>query len=291
MIKLIASDMDGTLLDNTQSVSKNNIAAINRANQLGIQFVVATGRSITEATPLVKNLKEDPDFITINGAQVFNNKLEEVVKIPLDRDVVKECSNTLIQNNIYFELITDHGIYSKDRATKMGLYVDIFKKLNPSTLYKTALSWATNRAKIIHIKFVDSFEPIINDPKIDVLKILAISPKGATAFNDVRNAFSKFDNISITSSAPDNIEINNIDAQKGTALYRFAKKQGISMDEVMAIGDNLNDESMIDAAGIGVAMENAVDHIKDIAQYHTDTNLNDGVAKAIDYAIKLNQFK
>lgn len=89
----------------------------------------------------------------------------------------------------------------------------------------------------------------------------------------------------VTSSSPNNVEINSVNAQKGIALLQYAQNRNILPEEIMAIGDNLNDYSMIKAAGTGVAMANAIPVIKEIAQISTDSNINDGVAKIIEETV------
>ncbi|MBA1394155.1 HAD family phosphatase, partial [Lactobacillus sp. XV13L] len=128
-----------------------------------------------------------------------------------------------------------------------------------------------------------------NNPQTQVMKILAFQGKNANEFQLARQKLNQLSEIIITSSSPNNIEINSIEAQKGIALTKFAAQEHLTMDQVMAIGDNLNDESMIRAAGIGVAMGNAIEPIKKIAQLQTADNNHAGVAQAIWHAIRLNQ--
>src|SRR5690625_2912151 len=103
--------------------------------------------------------------------------------------------------------------------------------------------------------------------------------------NEIRKELSVYDSLEITNSLPTNIEVNPVGVNKANGLQRVCKELGITMAEVMAVGDSLNDIKMIEQAGLGVAMGNAQDAIKEAADHMTDTNNNDGVAKAIEHFI------
>jgi Cof subfamily protein (haloacid dehalogenase superfamily) len=289
VIKLIASDMDGTLLNNKSVVSQDNIAAIEAAHRAHIKFVVATGRGLSEAAPLVQELNQRPDFITLNGALVYNQQLQPVVKLPITNEALTASLNILAQHHLYYEIVTTDGIYSTSRIQRIQNTAYFLKKLNPTLLYKMAVARATSRSELMNITYVNNFAPLLKNPQTEVMKILTFKGKNAQDFSDARQELQNLDDIIVTSSSPNNIEINSQKAQKGIALTKFAAEQDIQMQEVMAIGDNLNDQSMILAAGIGVAMDNAIEPIKEIAQYQTSDNNHNGVAQAIWHAIKLNR--
>jgi len=289
MIKLIASDMDGTLLNDKMQVSNGNAQAILDAQAAGIQFVVATGRGLTEAQPLLAAQNLHPAFITLNGAQVFDEKNQLVVDIPLSAAMTTYVSDDLKARGIYFELITNQGIYSDSKVARIQNVADLLVDLNPDTSYKIAVVLAAARLELMNINYVDNYDALLKTPGIEIMKIIAFSPDHQAALDAPKAKFNATGELVVTSSSANNIEINNIHAQKGSALTEFAKQRGISMDEVMTLGDNLNDESMIRQAKYGVAMGNAVPEIKALAWAQTATNLDDGVAKAIQRAIAINQ--
>ena len=143
----------------------------------------------------------------------------------------------------------------------------------------------------MNMKQVPSFTELLADPEIEVMKFIAFDSRGHEAFADVKKEIAELGDLVITSSSSSNIEINADEAQKGLALLDYAKVKNIKKDEIAAIGDNLNDESMIRAAGVGVAMGNAIPLIKDIAQVTTKNNNEDGVAYILNQFIKDNQQK
>ncbi|MEL1195994.1 HAD hydrolase family protein, partial [Staphylococcus epidermidis] len=109
------------------------------------------------------------------------------------------------------------------------------------------------------------YQGIINDPTVKILKIIAFSTQGMTELAPIKAFCEARGDLVVTSSSSNNIEINHIDAQKGIALAAYAEQKGIPVEQTMAIGDNLNDFSMIKIAGIGVAVGNAVPTIKELA--------------------------
>lgn len=285
MLKMIASDMDGTLLNDKMTVSPGNIAAIEEATKAGAEFIVATGRGLTEAQPLVADLTVKPAFITLNGARVFSETGELLVDLPIPQGLVTKLRRDIEAEGYYYELVTNRGIFSESKVRRIQNVADVLTRLNPDTSFKIAVVLASARLELMNIHYVDSFDSLLVDPTVEVLKMLVFDSRGQAAFAPIREAYDANAGLVITSSSPNNIEINSVEAQKGLALARLAKLRGYAMTDVMAIGDNLNDESMIASAGMGVAMGNAVPAIKKIAQYLTATNIQDGVAQAIRWGL------
>lgn len=289
MIRLIASDMDGTLLNDKLQVSEGNAAAIRRAQAAGIEFMVATGRGLSEAQPLVEAHDLHTAFITVNGARVFDTHGDLTVEAGIAPELVQTVLATLHDAGLYFELVTNSGVYSDSRVRRIQQVADVLVRLNPDTSYKIAVALAAARLELMNINYVDDYNALVQQPGVDVLKVIAFSEAGQAALAPAKDKLLATGSLVITSSAVNNIEINSMQAQKGLALKAYAEKKGFTLDECMAIGDNLNDESMITMAKYGVAMGNALPHIKEVAWWTTAKNTDDGVAQAIDRAILLNE--
>ncbi|MFD1484553.1 Cof-type HAD-IIB family hydrolase [Lacticaseibacillus baoqingensis] len=288
MIKLIASDMDGTLLNDKMQISDGNAAAIRRAQQAGIEFMVATGRGLSEAQPLVQAHGLKTAFITLNGARVFDTDGQLTVDEPLPEAMVALTLETLQARGLYFELVTNQGIYSDSRVRRIQNVADVLVRLNPDTSYKIAVALAAARLELMEINYVDDYNALVAQKDVEVMKVIAFSQQGQKALAEPQQVLAKSGELIITSSAVNNIEINSRKAQKGLALNAYAAKKGLTLENCMAIGDNLNDESMITMAKYGVAMGNALPKIKALAQWTTAINTKDGVGMAIDKAIALN---
>ncbi|WCG34967.1 Cof-type HAD-IIB family hydrolase [Companilactobacillus farciminis] len=286
MIKLIASDMDGTLLNEKMEVSDRNIQAIKDAQNAGIEFLIATGRGLSEAEPFLRN-QVHPGYITLNGAEVFDNKGEMISSNPISAESQNKVVDYFHKYDIYFEVVTNKGIFSNDREARVNNLANLLVKLNPGTSFKQALRDTQERVKMMPMNFVDSYDHIFNDQSFKIMKLIGFNEHQHKVLAPMKKEITKnIKDVVVTSSSPNNVEINSVDAQKGIALLQYAKKRNISPDEIMAIGDNLNDYSMIRDAGVGVAMKNAIPAIKEIAQIETDNNANDGVAQIIEKTIE-----
>lgn len=223
MIKLIASDMDGTLLNDKMEVSDENAQAIRDAQAAGIEFMVATGRGVTEATPLLAAQDLKPAFITLNGAMVFDEAGELVVTIPIASDLSDFIVETLQKDDIYFEIITNKGVFSDSRVKRIQNVADLLVDLNPDTTYKLAVALAAARLEIMNINYVSDYKELLADPTIQVMKIIAFTGEQRDILKAPAKVFDATGKLSVTSSSANNIEVNNIKAQKGYAVEAFAK--------------------------------------------------------------------
>lgn len=293
MIKLIASDMDGTLLNHDMVVPEENIAAIKEAQAQGIEFMIATGRGISEAKPLLAKYNINSAFITLNGAEVFDEEGNVQVEFPLTHEWVKRVVKALKDENLYFEIVTSEGIFSDSKVERINNIASLISNLNPDTPFKLAIALSSARLELMNIQYIDSYDKILSNPSIKVFKIIAFDSVSTEKLDRVSAKLMDMNTynpgLAITSSAVTNIEINDINAQKGIALKKYAEQKGLTADNIMTLGDNINDKTMIEYAKYSVAMGNAIDEIKNIAYWQTDTNNNAGVAKAIRKAIEFNK--
>ena len=281
MIQLIVSDMDGTLLDNKLTVSEGNQLAIQAAEENGIKFMVATGRGYTEAVPALTEAGISCPMISVNGAQTYDKNGQLIDSIGIDKKDIREILAFTKANGLYTELVMSSGVYSNGKLQYVETLTHLLKTTNPHTSYKMALVLALGRMDQFNMNYVDEYEEVLADDKDLALKVLVFSNQGQTELQSVRDEFGTDSQLVITSSFFNNIEINHVDAQKGIALERVAKKLNIPMEKVMSIGDNFNDVSMLKRTGVSFAMANAEDGVKERAKYMTASNSEDGVAEAI----------
>lgn len=281
MIQLIVSDMDGTLLDNKLTVSEGNQLAIQAAEENGIKFMVATGRGYTEAVPALTEAGISCPMISVNGAQTYDKNGQLIDSIGIAKKDIREILAFTKANGLYTEMVMSSGVYSNDKLQYVETLTHLLKTTNPHTSYKMALVLALGRMDQFNMNYVDEYEEVLADDKDLALKVLVFSNQGQTELQSVRDEFGTDSQLVITSSFFNNIEINHVDAQKGIALERVAKKLNIPMEKVMSIGDNFNDVSMLKRTGVSFAMANAEDGVKERAKYMTASNSEDGVAEAI----------
>jgi len=280
MIKIIASDMDGTLLNSVQQISEENKEAILKAQAQGVEFVVATGRSYQEATYVLGEAGLKCPIICVNGAEIRSKEGDILSATPISKQMAREVAEKLRALDIYFEIYTEKGAYTVDSDKAISTLVDIILSANPEADRDEVAYAAGARIREGLVQIIEDYEILFADENVQIYKIFAFS------FNSdnlaaASNTLIDFEGLAVSASGHENLEITNKQAQKGIALESFAKARGIDISETMAIGDNYNDVSMFERAGRSVAMGNANYEIKALCDVITDTNNEHGVAKAI----------
>lgn len=280
-VKLIAIDMDGTLVSKQLKVTKANKEAIEKAREEGHMVVIATGRSFDEARYTLSEAELYLPLICVNGAEIRSDNWEKVTSIPIPSKQYFDIEKALRANDIYYEVYTSEGTYTDNREKAFKVMKDIVLTSNPEATEDDVHKAALRRFKLGTVNFISDYDMLMEKEGLEVYKVLAFSSEQEKIANSV-DMLRKIDHLAVSSSANNNLEITNADAQKGVALEKFSKLHNISLKDTMAIGDNYNDVSMLEKAGISVAMGNAYDEIKQIAKHVTKTNDESGVAYAIE---------
>lgn len=245
MIKLVACDLDGTLFNSNMSVSKINAQPVKNAQNNGIEFLIATGRAPRESCSILKDAGLHTGFINLNGALVFDKKGKLMVKHSISTNKALQIVKLLRQEGFYLEVITADQVYSEDLNQRIANVAHLMVDLNPLLDFRQAVAISAGNKAIMNMKQVESFEKLLSNSQIEVMKIVAFDSRGHEAFANVKKEVAQIGNLVVTSSSSSNIEINAEKAQKGIALLDYAKLKNIKRNEIAAIGDNLNDESMI----------------------------------------------
>ncbi|MFO8069488.1 MAG: Cof-type HAD-IIB family hydrolase [Alkalibacterium sp.] len=283
MIKLIVSDMDGTLLNHEMDISQANIAAIKRAQHQGIHFAIATGRDFPLAFPLLEKNGIKCPLIAQNGAQYFDKNGKNMYNRGLEKSTVRNMLSVFHNyTDIHEELMTNKGIFSDNKEKRLDMVAAMLYDMSPDTSYEEAMENAAEHVDKMDITFVDDYQEIVDDESAIILKVSVHSKKGREVLDPLKDELHRtVPRLAITASSQRNLEINHEKAQKGIAVSQLAKKLGIKADEVMTLGDNINDISMLKWAKYSVAMANAEPEVKEIARYETSSNRQNGVAEAI----------
>jgi len=261
MYKLIALDMDGTLLNEDKKISKANLEAIRFARKKGIKIVLATGRPTKGIEKYLKELDliHDNEYVvSYNGALVQEVKSGRVI-----------AQNTMSYDDLMF-------------------LFDISKKLNVNIHALTLTSCVTPKindysileATMNHIPLeVVDFNCL--DKNTTIVKVMFVDPEKKLNAVISQLPESLYEKYTVVRSAPFFLEFLNKKVNKGVGVELLAKKLGIKKEEIICVGDAENDIHMIKYAGLGVAMGNAFPEVKKIADYITKTNQEDGVAHVI----------
>lgn len=279
-MKCISTDMDGTLLNKDQRVSEENRKALEAVVENGGQVIVATGRSYKEARLALDEINFTCPIISMNGAAVYDEQGTLIASHPLEHSELKETISYLAQTGVYFEMYTNQGVFSKNPEKAIDSLVDIFLSANPSLKEEDVRQYAKDRLRYGFLFETDDYDSLINETDIEFYKILVFSPDHSE-LDVISESLRKMEGLTVTSSGAGNIEVNKKGISKGTALTTLLNQLDIQLEDTMAIGDNYNDVSMFEKAGLSVAMGNASSEIKSLCKEVTETNEENGVAAAV----------
>lgn len=286
MIKLIASDMDGTLLNDDHMISEENLKAIRKAQEMGRHFTIVTGRDYGAVKSYLEECNLKCECILSNGAEYRDVNGNIIESVYMNKESVKIAFDILSEAGLCIQLMTNNGSYITNKESDKRAIIDRFKLFNPTMTEEEVKKFVAKFHKERGMKEIDNIYEIL-ESNVEVLKIVTFDndEKLIAALKDkLRESTS---DLAVASTFSNDIEISDIKAQKGLILAKTIKKMGIDKSEVIVLGDSFNDYSMFTEFENSYAMENAIPEIKEIAKYITDTNNNDGVAKAIYKALEI----
>ncbi|MCY9090007.1 Cof-type HAD-IIB family hydrolase [Bacillus mojavensis] len=285
-MKLIAIDLDGTLLNSKHQVSSENENALRQAQQDGIEVVVSTGRAYFDVVSIFQPLGIKTWVISANGAVIHDPDGRLFHSETIDKKRAYDILSWLESENYYYEVFTDSAIYTQQNGRQLlDVELDRVKSANPEADLSVLIQAAEVQYSQSGFAYIDTFQELFEEDKqIDFYNIL-----GFSFFKEKLKAgwqrYQHVKDLTLVSSADHNFELSSKKASKGQALERLAKRLNIPMNETAAVGDSLNDKSMLEAAGKGVAMGNAREDIKAIAGAVTLTNDEHGVAHMIRHLL------
>jgi len=259
--KLLATDFDDTLLSDDLTVSKENRQALEKAKETGVEIAIVTGREYQALYKFWDTLNIGDYGVVLGGAQIIKKDGEIIGHKYLKENIVKKAYDYIINNNLYCNVYKGYSYYYNIECENHEIYSKITK--NRGEYIKDLYSLTSGVGKMLIAVEKDSVEKI---------------------YNDFYNMLSNYCHITI--SKPTYIEITDMDATKGSALLRLIDMLGIKKEETIAIGDGPIDISMIEVAGVGVAVSNAVDALKEKADYIAPSNKDNAIAEVIEKYIK-----
>ena len=289
MYRLVAIDLDGTMLNQYGLVTQRTKEAIKNAQESGIEVVIASGRPTDSVKTIAQEINSNKYFISGNGAIIYDITNDEIIyentlKKQKVLDIIKICE----ENSIYYNIYTEKEILAKSLQCNVLYYYK--ENLNKDEKNKTQINiveniynYISNRdEKVVKITICDNHQVIFNSimrklkeiSEIEVLEVSHMSRKiikQGTEDVPIEYFYTE-------------ISAKNVD--KWNAIEFLKEKMKIEKNEIIAIGDNMNDKIMIENAGLGIAMGESTPVIKEIADVVTDTNCNDGVAKVLEKILK-----
>ncbi|MBD8923279.1 HAD family phosphatase [bacterium] len=286
MYKLVAIDLDGTMLNSYGMVTENTKQVIKNTINKGTEVIIASGRPIDSIKTIAKEIGSENYFIAGNCALIYDIKKDEIIYEKfMNKQKVLEIIKICEENSIAYNIYTEKTIIAK------GL------KYNVLYYYKENLKKEENKKTNITI-VEDVYEYIKNLENEKFLKI-TVCDETKSVFNSIIRKLRTVEDIDVldvlhmsrkmikqgTEDVPIEYyytEISLKDVDKWNAIEYLANKMNISKDEIIAIGDNINDKEMIENAKVGIAMGESTPVITEIADFVTTNNNEDGVAKALE---------
>ena len=284
MYKLVAIDLDGTMLNQYGIITEKTKKAISKAQEKGVEVMIASGRAITSVKRFSKEINSNKYFISGNGAITYdikNNKIlyENILSKTKALKIIKICE----ENSIYYNVYTENGIIAKNLSyNTLYYYKDNLTKPDEN---RTHINIVEQREeKILKIMICDEHKTVFNSivrklkelSEIEVLEVSHMSRKIIKQGTD-EIALEYF-----------YTEVSAKDVDKWNALEEIIGLMNISKEEVVTIGDNANDLKMITNAGLGVAMGESAPYVKQSADIIAPTNDEDGVAIILNKIFDLN---
>ena len=268
-IRIIALDLDGTLLNSNKELTPGCRDALDRAAAAGIEIVPTTGRFFDGMPEFIRELPYLRYAITINGAQVLDIRQNKVVyraELPCEQAV--DIMRLLDTMPMIYDCYQDNwGWMTRDMWERCGDYVP------NAHYYKMVRELRTP---------VDDLKQFLLERNRGVQKIQFFTHDMPLREKLLAEMEGQFANIAVSTSVVNNVEINSADANKGAALMRLADYLGVDRSQTAAFGDGLNDLSMIEAAGAGIVMANGHPDVKARADFIVESCDVDGVARGIE---------
>jgi Cof subfamily protein (haloacid dehalogenase superfamily) len=271
--KLICIDLDGTLLNSRRQITAVTKVSLRRAHELGVNIVISTGRIYTDAVYYANLIGVKSPVLASNGAYIkakdeagviYQNGLGEALSFK----ILDVCNRYRVTPHFY----TAHKEYYGSRLFQASLAWDRLKPDRRPPQIGTERKYIGSQVQ---------WRQMIAAEKDHLVKGVILNLRGQKLW-PIRKELLRINELEVTSSGSNNIELNCKGVSKGKGVAILTRYYNLKPEEVMVIGDGENDLAMIEYAGWGVAMGNATDIVKKQADYITDSNDHDGVAKVID---------
>lgn len=286
MYKLVAVDLDGTLLNSYGEISENTKRVVKKVMKNGVEFVLASGRSIDSIKNIANDLGGIQYIIAGNGAVMYDIKQQKnIYENYIPKDKALELIKTCEENSIFYNVYTNKTIVTNSLRYNVLYY------------YKENLN--KEDSKRTSITIVDSIPDYVKNMQDEKIMKLFICDETESVFKSIIKKFEDMPNLEkldvahmsrkIIKKGTEKIpieyyytEISMKNVDKWNAVENLINKIGIQKEEVIAIGDNINDKKMIEEAGLGISLEGSSPVVTKIADYITLDNNNDGVAMALE---------
>lgn len=285
MIKMVVSDMDGTLLNASSTISSGNLKAIHQLLDHHIDFVIASGRDYQGVYSIIKHYGLQCEAILGNGAQYVNKDGKVQMSCYMNKNTIKDVVSIFNTKHIPYMIFTTNGFYTghSPEFVRQAFIQRGIQRFHEDPL-KYEKGGQFEGVPCNYLQHITDFDEFLKC-EIDIIKVEAFSltPK---QIQEVQYLLKKISQISYLSSFDDNIEVTHQDAQKGYILEKVIKEKGISKEEVVVLGDGMNDLSLFECFPYSYAPQNAEQEIKNLAYRVVKDCKSDGFQEAIEDVFK-----
>ncbi|MDI3310567.1 MAG: Cof-type HAD-IIB family hydrolase [Thermoanaerobacterium sp.] len=267
--RLLAMDMDGTFLNSQSMPIERNIQALKKAKEKGAVIAFASGRIYPAINEYVRMFGDDVAVIACNGALVYKSAKDGIIyRSYMPYEEVIKLLEIAREYKLYYHFFTEDRLFTVQ--LKYG-----------SLLYKTWNDRLPPQERMM-IEIIDDPYEVISQYKDNLVKFVVSDDDTDFLDNVVRKRIEESGNFEVTKSAKNNLEIMVKGVSKGRGLEILSKYLDIPKEQIIAVGDSLNDISMIRYAGLGVAMGNADERVIPWADYIAPTNDEGGIAHVVE---------
>lgn len=285
MIKLVVSDMDGTLLNNKASISSENLNAIKKLENNKIEFAIASGRDFDGVHSIISHFGIQCEAILGNGAQYVDKSGNVLMSCYMNKSIIKDVLKIFEDVQMPYIIFTTNGFYTMyDPDYVKNMFIErCYQKFSTDKkeFEKGGFNENNPYCLIQKIEDIDTFLKCDNE----IIKIEAFS-LDESIVPARKELLKNVPHISFLSSFNDNVEVTDENAQKGYILEKVVQLKGINKDEVMVLGDGMNDISLFQCFKYSFATGNAEEKIKELAYKVVADCEDNGFKEAIDYMIK-----
>lgn len=249
--KIVCSDLDGTLLNSKSEVSAENLAAIEAVAEMGVHFVPSTGRTFAELPPEIRNHPAIRYVIYSNGAAVLDRQTGECILVCISNAVMAQILNILSRYDVHISIRHNGKLYVDGALDQEA----VFDHYNVCEAHRVVVrGFAVLK---------DNFSEFAQ--KADNVEVVSVFFRTLEDKAACREALERLGTLRVAEADTFNLEIMNVHAGKGNALHSLADFLGIDRADTISLGDSDNDASITQAAGLGLAVSNACDSLKAVA--------------------------
>ena len=285
MIKLVVTDMDGTLINHVTGISEKNLEAIHLLEKYHIDFAIASGRDYAGVSSVIHDFGLRCEAILGNGAQYVDQNGNLLMSCYMNKDIIQKVINTVEEHHIPYMMFTDKGFYtSQDPTYVRDMFVERCHRRFHRPKSDFDKGGSHEHTPCNQLQHIDDFESFLKKD-INIIKIEAFT-LDETNIPPLKEDLKRIPNISYLSSFSDNVEITDENAQKGYILEKVIQQKGLSKEEVVVLGDGMNDYTLFTCFPYSYAPANAEKEIKEKAFKIVSACEEDGFAEAIHHMLQ-----